>query len=298
MLVFVMGCAWAVWILARLSYVAEVAPVEMRGRALSFLGGTNRIGNFIGPILGGFAAELFGLEAAFYTQAILAGSAAVVLIAVMEGTEAHTLDHDGSVYNRLATIVKENRHVFLTAGTAVTAIGALRASRQAIIPLWGDQLGLSPGEIGLVFGASSAIDMTLFIPVGMIMDRWGRKWTGVPCLLIMSIGLMLVPLTGNFLGLMLIGLVTGFGNGFGSGIIMTLGADFSPSLGRGEFLGIWRLVSDIGTSAGPAVVGGVAGIATLGVASVVTGGLGLAGAAVMVLFMAEPLKMARVSAPP
>jgi MFS family permease len=140
--------------------------------------------------------------------------------------------------------------------------------------------------------------MTLFIPVGMIMDRWGRKWTGVPCLLIMSIGLMLVPLTGNFLGLMLIGLVTGFGNGFGSGIIMTLGADFSPSLGRGEFLGIWRLVSDIGTSAGPAVVGGVAGIATLGVASVVTGGLGLAGAAVMVLFMAEPLKMARVSAPP
>src|SRR5437870_2769238 len=52
-LIFVMGCAWAIWQLARLSYVSEKAPPEMRGRALSLVGGVNRVGNFVGPFVGG-----------------------------------------------------------------------------------------------------------------------------------------------------------------------------------------------------------------------------------------------------
>ena len=62
---------------------------------------------------------------------------------------------------------------------------------------------------------------------------------------------------------------------------MTLGADFAPPGNQGEFIGVWRFISDIGTSAGPFMVAGVAGVATLGVACVATGGVGLAGAAVM-----------------
>jgi hypothetical protein len=38
----VMGFAWAIWQLARLAYVSDVTPPEMRGRALSLVGGTNR----------------------------------------------------------------------------------------------------------------------------------------------------------------------------------------------------------------------------------------------------------------
>ena len=39
-----------------------------------------------------------------------------------------------------------------------------------------------------------------------------------------------------------VALLLGFGNGLGSGIVMTLGADFAPARGRAEFLGVWRLV--------------------------------------------------------
>jgi hypothetical protein len=92
---------------------------------------------------------------------------------------------------------------------------------------------------------------------------------------------------------MLAALVGGLGNGLGSGIVMTLGADFSPAVGRGEFLGVWRLIGDIGTSAGPAVVGLVAGVTSLGVASVSAGGLGIAGALVMIFFVEEPLRLAK-----
>jgi MFS family permease len=299
-LVFAMGCAWSVWLLARLSFVTDIAPVVQRGRALSLLGGVNRVGNFVGPFAGGFAAEFMGRDSALYVQAGLATAACAVLFFFVRGEPSSPADvpHAGGAYQRLGRVVAENRRVFLTAGLAATAIGVLRSSRQAVIPLWGDNLGLSDAEIGIIFGVSSAIDMTLFYPVGVVMDRWGRKWAGVPCLLTMSVGLALIPLTGDFVSLLGASLLTSFGNGLGSGIVMTLGADFSPPIGRADFLGVWRLVADVGTAGGPALLGAVAAIAGLSAATVATGGLGLAGAAVMAFLVTEPLRRDQPRAAP
>jgi hypothetical protein len=36
------------------------------------------------------------------------------------------------------------------------------------------------------------------------------------------------------------------GNGLGSGIVMTLGADTAPTRGRSQYLGAWRLCGDVG----------------------------------------------------
>ncbi|HEU4598331.1 MAG TPA: MFS transporter, partial [Solirubrobacterales bacterium] len=188
---------------------------------------------------------------------------------------------------------RDHRAVFATAGVASVAIQVLRSSRQAIIPLWGDHLGLDAGQVGVIFGLTSAIDMTLFYPVGIVMDRLGRKWAGAPCLIVMSAGMLVIPLTTGFGGLLAAGLVTGLGNGLGSGINMTLGSDFSPDVGRGEFLGVWRLIGDVGTAGGPMLTGMLTAVASLGAASVATGGIGLAGAAVMIFLVPEPIRRAR-----
>ena len=292
-LMFVMGCAWSVWMLARLSYASEASPIEQRGRVLSLIGGANRVGNFIGPFLGGFAGASFGLESAFYIQAGLALVAAATMFFAMVADDVPAARHSDAAYRRLVAVVTENRGIFATAGLATVAIQVLRSSRQAIIPLWGEHIGLDAGQVGVIFGLSSAIDMTLFYPIGMVMDRMGRKWAGVPCLLVMSAGMLLIPLTGGFAGLAAAGLVTGFGNGLGSGINMTLGADFSPVIGRGEFLGVWRLIGDVGTAGGPLVASALTAVASLGAASIATGGIGLAGAAIMLLLVPEPMHRTR-----
>ena len=289
-LIFVMGCGWSVWLLGRLSYVTDAVPGHQRGRALSLLGGSNRIGNFAGPFIGGFAAISFGLEAAFVIQAVLAIAASAVLYLAVREPQSHTDVSHGGVPHSVPRILRENANVFLTAGTATIAIQVLRTGRQVIIPLWGESIGLDAAQIGVIFGISSGLDMVMFYPVGIVMDRWGRKVTAVPCLLFMSAGLFLVPLTNGFLGLTLAGLLIGFGNGMGSGIVMTLGADFSPTIGRGEFLGVWRLIGDIGTAGGPVVVSAVAGASTLGFASIAAAAIGVAGAGVMALFVTEPLR--------
>src|SRR5581483_192375 len=117
---------------------------------------------------------------------------------------------------------REHRRTFATAGVVAIAIQVLRNGRQVIIPLWADSIGLDPRAIGIVVGLSSAIDMLMFYPVGIVTDRWGRKWVAIPCLLFLALGVAMTPLAHTAEALVVVGLIGGFGNGLGSGIIMTL----------------------------------------------------------------------------
>src|SRR5687767_11722883 len=65
-LVLLMGAGWSIWLLARLAYATEITPIEHRGRVMSMMGGSTRIGHFVGPLLGGLAVGLFGLSSAFF----------------------------------------------------------------------------------------------------------------------------------------------------------------------------------------------------------------------------------------
>lgn len=286
-LIFLMGCAWSVWALARLTFVTEAAPLRHRGRVMSMMGGTMRVGQFIGPLLGGLAVVPLGLAGPFFIQAGLAVAAAISLAVAPEGQPPVRPSELTPV--TLREIARDHRRTLGTAGFVAITVQVLRSARQAIVPLWGDHIGLNASQVSLIFSASSAIEMVVFYPVGMLMDRKGRKWAAIPCLVLLSVGMTLIPLTSDFAGLLLVGLVLGLGNGLGSGINMTLGSDLSPSLGRSQFFGLWRLVTDVGTAAGPMLIAVVTSLATLGAAPVVVGAFGLVGTAVMWRVVPETL---------
>lgn len=288
---FLMGCGWSVWLLARLTYVSDVMPLHLRGRALSTLGGTQRIGNFVGPLAGAAAVTAIGLDGAYWFHLVLAGVGCAVLFLVAE-PHAST-PPSGHPPLRVRAIARDHRDTLVTAGVAAVSIGVLRASRQVVLPLWADAIGLDAAAVSVVFGISAAMDMVLFYPAGLASDRWGRKVVAVPCMTVMATGLLLLPLTGSFATILAVGVLLGFGNGLGSGIIMTLGSDFAPAVGRAEFLGVWRLIGDVGTAGGPLVVAGTTAVASLGAASGAIGALGLAGAGLVLLRMPEPLHRAR-----
>ena len=296
-LVFFMGGGWAFWQIARLAYVSEVAPLEQRGRALSMTGGMNRVGNFIGPLIGGFMGQYIGLEAAFVAQAVMGLAASAMMFAVVrEGSGVEYLGAHG-LGGRIVDTVSTHRSVFLTAGPPIMTLGLLRQARQVFLPLWGEQIGLGPAQIGVVTSISFFIDAAVFYPVGMIMDSWGRKWAAVPCLATLAFGLLVLPLTTDFTSFIGVAVLTGLGNGFGAGIVMTLGADFSPSTGRGEFLGVWRLLSDVGQSGGPLIISALTAVASLGVAAAASGGIGLVGALAMALLVPETLRRRQLPGP-
>jgi MFS family permease len=286
-LVMLMGAAWSIWVLARLAYATEVAPIHHRGRVMSLMGGSTRIGHFLGPLLGGLAVGLWGLTSAFFVQAFVAIGAYVVLRLVpSDGREVSTEQTSLTVVGQ---VLSDHRRVFATAGLVTIAIQIVRASKDAMIPLWGNHIGLTAGQIALIFGLTYAADMILFYPVGVVMDRFGRKWAGVPCLVMVSVGLIVIPFTRDFVALLLAGLLIGFGNGFGAGINMTLGSDFSPRGRRAEFLGAWRLVTDVGAVSGPLLIAGITALASLAAASFLAAAVGVVGAGILGLVVPETL---------
>ena len=258
------GMSQAVYNLARQIYMTEAVPIEYRARGLSTLGGVMRIGMFIGPFLGAAAIHAFGLAAAFGVGvAAVLGAAAIG--ARVPDLEAPPIPPGQTppASTTIASTLRDHRHVFLTLGIGVVLVSAVRASRQVVIPLWADHLALAPAVASLVYGLAGGIDMLVFYPAGKVMDHKGRRWVAVPSMVIMGMALLWMPFTSGFNTLLLASLAIGFGNGIGSGMIMTLGADHSPVHGRAHFLGVWRLMSDIGSSCGPVLLSFLAGSLSL-----------------------------------
>ncbi len=267
------GFADAVFILARQSYLTEMVPVHMRARALSTLGGAGRIGTFAGPFVGAAAIQLAGTSGAYAVGA--AAAAAAGLVAVFYRDLVANLDQPDHASISVPMVFRSHRRVFATLGIGVVLVAAVRASRQVVLPLWAEHLGLTPAATSVIYGLAGAIDMATFYPAGRVMDRRGRRWVAVPSMLTMAAALLLVPLTTAFGSLLAAALLLGFGNGIGSGMIMTMGADISPAVGRPAFLGIWRLLSDTGSCGGPVLLSGLTQAAGLAAAVVGNGLLGL-----------------------
>jgi MFS family permease len=294
-LVFFSGAVQAIFNVARLVYVARVVPTAQRGRAISLVGGTSRIGVFVGPAVGGYLGHSFGLEAAYFAQALVTAAAAGVLFLRAEAPSpaAERGSRGGGAYGRIGRTLAEHRREFLTVGSVAFAIVLMRNARQVLMPLWGDSIGLDVSQIGLVLSVGSALDATLFYPVGVVMDRYGRKYAMIPSLVLLAASLVLMPLALSFQTFMLLGLLSGFGNGFGSGVVMTLGADLAPPERAGEFIGVWRLVADVGSTVAPLGIGALAEVASLGTSAVASGLIGLAGVGVMLFLVEETLHRER-----
>ena len=257
--VFGLGLINAVFMLARHSYLTENTPVLRRARALSTLAGIQRIGLFAGPFLGAGVVHLSGLRGVYWLAVGTSLVAAVVVALVPDVEERRVRPAAISTWR----VLRDHRRLLLTLGVAALMVGAARGARQTVLPLWGEHLGLSPATTSIVFGISGAADMLLFYPAGSLMDRRGRLWTAVPSMLVLGAGFGLLPLTTSLTGIVWAAVLIGLGNGMGSGILMTLGSDVAPRVGRAQFLGLWRIWQDTGVAAGPLVVAAGAALGSL-----------------------------------
>ncbi|TDU90854.1 putative MFS family arabinose efflux permease [Kribbella voronezhensis] len=280
--IFTTGLAGAVWGLARQAYLSEAVPIELRARALSTLGGVQRIGSFIGPFLGAFAMRFLGTDGAYWVHLAGALLACVVLLSLPD-IESVRRARTGRpiVVQSTRAVIREHLPVLRTLGVGALLVGAVRASRQVVIPLWAEHIGLDPQTTSLIFGVSGAVDMLLFYPAGSVMDRFGRKWVAVPSMAVLGLAHLLLPLTHSAGALTAVALLMGIGNGLGAGVIMTLGADASPPIGRAQFLGAFRLFADTGNGAGPLLIAAVTALAGLAPAVLVMGLTGWAAATAM-----------------
>jgi MFS family permease len=263
--------------LARQAYVTEVVPIHLRARALSTLGGVNRIGIFVGPFVGALVVAHWGLTAA-YVVGFVSSMAALLFVLLVRDVTSGSERRRSMPRRSVAGVLAEHRRILMTLGVGVLFIASARACRIALIPLFAEAIGLSAAQTSLVVGIAGAVDMLLFYPAGGVMDRYGRMWVAVPSMVVLGVGMLLLPLAHSFETLTAVAVVLGVGNGIGAGLVMTLGADASPDDSRIQFLGGWRLMADLGNASGPAAVSAITVAFPLAAAAVVMGGAAFVGA--------------------
>jgi len=286
MLSVVQGGAMATWFLARQSYLYDAAPASAWGRAIAFVAGINRVGALLGPLAGGVIAEWLGYSFAFIGGATLSALAALIVLVRARAIRPDVAP-DALRIALIWRIIRDCRRVFATAGFVALAIQLMRAVRQLLVPLFGTLVGLDAAAIGLIYSLSAVLDLSLSYPAGIVMDRWGRRWTGIPCMAVFILGLSLLPLAQGFYSLLGVALVLGFGNGISTGIVMVMGMDLAPLDRRNQFLGVWRLITDVGGVGGPMLAGLLTGAASLALASYAVAGIGAVGVAVFLFLVPE-----------
>lgn len=275
--VVVSGMSWTAFLIARQGFMIDAVPETHRARALATLGGSHRVGIFVGPLLGAGLIHLTDLRSVFVLAAGLSVVSALMARLMPDLGSAGRAEQGAAGHASVWSVLAAHRTVLLTLGVAVVVIGASRSMRNGLLPLWADHVGISATDTSLIFAFAAAIDIAFFFPGGWLMDRHSRTVVAVPVVLSAALAALVLPLTSSTLAVAAVIGLTAVGNGLGSGIVMTLGADAAPAVGRAQFLGGWRLCGDIGNTGGPLLVAAVAAAAPLATASVLIGALGLVG---------------------
>jgi len=264
------GMTWTVFLMARQGFLIDTVPFAFRARAMSGLGGAMRIGVLIGPLIGAGLIHLGELTWVFW----LAAAMALVSALMARSMPDYGSEHRGATpHASVVSVLRAHLGTLLTLGVSVIIISAARSLRIVLLPLWAEHVGLSASTTSLIFAAAAAVDIAFFFPGGWLMDNYGRFVVAVPVVATHALGCALLPLATEALTVGAVMMLMAMGNGLGSGIVMTMGADTAPSEGRAQYLGGWRLCGDIGGSGGSVLVGAVASVAPLAVACVVMGGL-------------------------
>jgi MFS family permease len=300
--ILLIGLATATFGLARHALLTTYVPLAYRARALSLLGGMFRAGAVVGPFAGAGVIALTGsAHSAFWLTGLgTLGTIAVVYFLTdpekVFGKPALVTEPDGRVVTRGEDEVERetmgifrtmwtSRGVLARLGTASGITGALRSSRTVLLPLWALSIGMQDVQIALVMGIATAIDFALFFSSGQVMDRWGRRWSAVPSMVIMAISPLILcfthDLATNVAWFIACAMILSAGNGLASGLILTLGADLAPRGNPAPFLGAFRFTVDAGSSAAPLAIAALTAAASISVAAGALGLVGLIGAGMM-----------------
>jgi MFS family permease len=271
-LLFVLGIAESIWVIAREVAGIDLALPNQRGRVLSGFHGVNYMGLALGPLAGGLLAETSGFRGAFIAYAACAAISVLLGFTVENSRTPHNLQTSRVIERPSITAwVKRLRNVkdlvdqipshlrptYVVLVFATFTSFMHRVTTQSMLPLFATtELGLSPKEVGLLFTISGVAAFAMILPAGFVIDKVGRKWATVPSTGIPALAFLLIPFAGDFFELALLMLFLGIANGLSLGSLATSTFDVIPVNARGRLQALRRTIAEVGGVGAP-LAGGV-----------------------------------------
>ena len=266
---FIAGVGSAAFITGAVIFIGDISTPANRGRLMSLYQGSFALGITMGPAAGGLVAEVFGLRAPFFAVGIVSLISGVWAFFRVPETRPSPEDAgDGSrpVGSQAGAVAQEGRwskysflksRDFILIGLVFLATFFTRGGAQfTLLPLKAaEDLGLSPGQIGAIFTIPPVLGFLLLPFVGSVSDRFGRKTTIVPGLLIVSAAMIVLGIS-PVLALYVAGMALyGLGNGIEGPTPVAYVGDISPRARQSIAQGVSRSFGDLALLAAPPLMG-------------------------------------------
>ena len=295
---FLGGVGQQMWMVSRIAVIADSGGGS-RGRQITSMFGLQRVGNLAGPVIGGFAATWWGAATAFVLHGAVSLIAAVSIFAVMRETApANVVKAGGGSPARapfvwstllerpLPTLFTLQYLAMITRGGGIGGGTVFLFAEYAYDP--------SAATLGVLSSVAALLGLPLIPAAGHIMDRYGRKVSIVPGLLVFSLSMGFLALVAAFdwsftafvVGFMWMQIV----GASLSGSMQTLGSDLAPAHARGTFFGVGTMVQQAGFTSNPLSFSILTAVSGFTAAFAFLLGTGIAAASVLGFMIKETLQ--------
>jgi len=266
---FIAGLGGGMQTLGANVYLVDMSTPQTRARYLSVQILSILAGVSVGPLIGGFAADAWGLRVPFYIMAALVGLSG--LWAWSQIPETASLARGESPRGRGEAPEARRREghrpgvtalltpSFLVVGLFSAAIFLNRqGGRMSILPLFALDKGFTLSEIGLLASLTVIPQFAMVMLSGTLSDRLGRKAVILPATASICLGMTLFIYGNAYWILAASVLLLGLGEGISGSSPSAFAADLAPRGLMGVAMGIFRTFSDLGVVVGPVLLGWVA----------------------------------------
>jgi MFS family permease len=245
------GVTWVVGF----ALIADRYGPDERGRVMGYVMSGTSIGIMLGPSIGGWLYEAGGVSLPFECTAGLALACAVGF-ALMPQVARGPATASPSIWS-----VARVPAVALCA-VAVVATGATIAMLEPVLPMFFTRrLGLTPSQIGWLFGGAAVSSIVMPFVWGPLTDRWGGRRLTYLGLALTAVWLPVMATASSFRTAMALMIVQWIAIGLvvtPSLAYMAETTSFIDGDVYGVGYGIYNTAWGVGILAGPALGGGAA----------------------------------------
>lgn len=289
------GLVWPV----AMAYIGDIVKEKDRGKAMGLYTLMFATGNAVGPMMGGFISNLYGLSMPFYITSLLAlFSGFTILFGIKESFKAEektpikakkiSLDFIKKPYTYLKTITPYSKTFLgISLGSFTVFFGL--AVIYPMLPLYGTNvLDISNFQIGILFTVMGIVQMIFMFPSGSLGDRIGRKKMIVAGSIISAIFSGAIVLALGFYSLVFIIIFYTIGRSIARPSIPALVTSLTPKRNRGKGMGIYTFFQNLAWAGGSFVSGIISDLYGRQYPFVFALVVGLLGAVIIILTVEEP----------
>jgi len=235
---------------ATAAYVADIIPPNRWGEALGMHGLAFSIGSAIGPALGSFIAQNYGIDLMFYTSSLFAILSIIIVMNMKE-----TLQNKHRFSLRLLQVQKHEIIEWRALPAAIVTLLSYTAygTILTLIPDWSEHLGIA--NKGLFFTAYTLATIGIRFFSGKMADRYGRIRVMLVGIVILAVSVLFLGLSSSVQGLIWGAVIYGIGGGILSPAVNAWTIDLSLPQHRGKAMATMYIALEIGIGGGALLAG-------------------------------------------